>query len=546
MLPDGPLQERVVKQGMLMAPPEAEVRAQLEKILASPAFDATVKMQKFLRFVTEMTVTGRADELKAYTIGTEVYGRGSDFDPAEDTIVRIQAGRLRRALDMYYLTDGKNDRVRIDIPKGTYVPTFFSHSDLTEGLTEAGSLVPHRAVLSRTEPSIAVLPFANLTGDSAHDYFAAGFTEEITIELTHYEDFHVIGCRPPAGLTEMSDQALKKLGARFLVEGSLRMRDRLLRVGIKLTDTTTGELLWGEQYQCNLSAAHLVDLQEKISKEMVARIAGEFGIIPTSLSLESRSKAPKELSSYEAMLRCYYFHRVLSPAAFRDAFVSLQSSIEREPDFAMTLAMLADLYLTSYSLDNPGIEQPLKRGAELAERAVALNPMNQFIQFTVARLHFIHNDRESFLSAAERALSLNPHSSLRTGAIGFYLCLFGEWERGMALLEDSMQLNQTFPNWFYGPIVLSHYRRNDYARAYEEAAKYSMPNNFWGPMLRAATLGQLNRAEDARSECATLFALRPDFRERGGELIRRYVKEEHLVRHIVEGLNKAGLELEAS
>ena len=537
-------QKTLAKQAGSRAPSDGEVRRELARILSSAAFEATVRMRKFLTFVVEMVVAGRADELKAYTIATEVYGRSPDFNPAEDTVVRIQAGRLRRALDMYYLTDGKADPVRICIPKGTYVPLFSSPSEPAQPTVAPEIVLRDQEGLSQTGPLIAVLPFANLTGDPQKDFFAAGFTEEVTIELTHYEDFHVIGCRPTPGFQEdiaHTEVLLRELGVRFLIEGSLRMGDQLLKIGVKLTDANTGEHLWGQQYQQEITAANLLKLQEDIAREVVARVAGEFGLIPRRLSIESKKKAPRELSTYEAMLRGYYFHAVVSREAFQDAVVSLKAAIEKEPDCATTLAMLADLSLTSYSLDFPGIERPIERGAELIERALAVDPMNQYVQLTVARLHFIQNDRAAFLGAAENALSLNPNSGLRTGAVGFFLCLYGEWERGMDLLEKSMRLNPTFPNWFYGPVVLFHYRRGDYVKAYAEAMKYSMPNNFWGPMLRAAALGQLDRGEEAAADLSALQVLRPDFAPRARDLIGRYVKEEDLVGQIMEGLRKAGM-----
>ena len=104
--------------------PDDDIRQQLEKILASPEFQSSPRLRDFLRFVVEKTLSGLAQEIKGYTVATEVFGRNADFDAAKDTIVRIQAGRLRRALERYYLTIGRQDLVRIDIPKGSYVPTF--------------------------------------------------------------------------------------------------------------------------------------------------------------------------------------------------------------------------------------------------------------------------------------------------------------------------------------------------------------------------------------------------------------------------------------
>jgi adenylate cyclase len=105
--------------------PSAEpVRQELERVLASPDFVASDRLKKFLRFVVEETLAGRADRLHAYPIALEVLGRDASFDPQTDPVVRMEAGRLRRRLERYYLCAGQSDPVRIDIPKGGYAPTF--------------------------------------------------------------------------------------------------------------------------------------------------------------------------------------------------------------------------------------------------------------------------------------------------------------------------------------------------------------------------------------------------------------------------------------
>ena len=106
------------------APTADEIRTQLEKIVSSPDFKSAARLRDFLRFVVNEGLDGRADNLKAYTIGVEVFDRPEDFDPITDTIVRVNAGKLRRTLERYYLIQGKQDRILISIPKGRYVPLF--------------------------------------------------------------------------------------------------------------------------------------------------------------------------------------------------------------------------------------------------------------------------------------------------------------------------------------------------------------------------------------------------------------------------------------
>src|SRR5215831_10779775 len=105
------------------AAPDA-VRAQLQRIIASSQFDASPRNRRFLQYVVEETLADRAERIKGYSIATEVFGRDPSFDPQTDPVIRIEASRLRRSLERYYLTAGVDDPVRIDIPKGSYIPTF--------------------------------------------------------------------------------------------------------------------------------------------------------------------------------------------------------------------------------------------------------------------------------------------------------------------------------------------------------------------------------------------------------------------------------------
>ena len=108
--------------------PSSEIQAQLERILASPDFDVPERARTFLNYVVTESLSGRADRIKAYTIAVEVFGRGATFDPQSDPVVRIEAGRVRRGLERYYLTAGSSDPIVITIPKGSYAPAFSRHT----------------------------------------------------------------------------------------------------------------------------------------------------------------------------------------------------------------------------------------------------------------------------------------------------------------------------------------------------------------------------------------------------------------------------------
>ena len=166
------------------------IRAQLVRILKNVEFKASDKQRQFLSFVVEETLEGRTSQIKGYTIAVAVYGRIETFDPQIDPIVRVEAGRLRRALEHYYLTAGSNDPLRIVIPKGTYIPDFHSAEVQRPESKTFIKESPDNTISG--EPTIAVMPLINLTDDNEQDYFADGLTEEMTAEIARYQDIHVI------------------------------------------------------------------------------------------------------------------------------------------------------------------------------------------------------------------------------------------------------------------------------------------------------------------------------------------------------------------
>jgi adenylate cyclase len=324
-----------------------EIRQQLEKILASPEFQSSPRLRDFLRFVVEKTLSGGVEEIKAYTIATEVMGRQADFDAAKDTIVRIQAGRLRRALERYYLTLGRQDPIRIDIPKGSYVPTFEPVAGAAAG-GKASTAALNEAVLSQPPgPSVAVLPLLNLTGDREQEFFADGLAEEITHELARYQDLRVIAFQSTLrwkGVQFDAREVGRDLNSRFFLEGSIRREGRLIKITVRLVDTSNGLQVWGDQYQRLLRPDRLIALQGEMAQSVAAKIGSEYGIIPRNLSKESRKKPPESLDTYEAFLRFYYLVNVLTFQTFEETLQVLDQAVTREPECGLAWSMLAHLY----------------------------------------------------------------------------------------------------------------------------------------------------------------------------------------------------------
>jgi len=525
---------------------EETIRGQLAAVLASPEFAGRPVLRNFLSFIVEQVLVERGHDIKGYTLAIEVFGRKESFDGLKDSIVRVQAGRLRRALERYYASYGSNDPVKIEIPKGTYVPTF--HKLGTSG-PGTGKPSPEWGRAGPTEPygpSVAVMPLVNLTGDPGQEYFADGLTEELTQELARFQGLSVAASYSAlqmkgekAGAREMG----QRLGVRFLVQGGFRREADLIKISVRLIDATTELQIWGDQYRRQLRPDSLIAVQEDIGRRVAARVGSEYGIVLRTLSLESRNKPPESLETYEAFLRFYHYLTILSPEAYSEALSAMEPATTREPDCGLAWSLLALLYLHNNSLELSTMETPLDMALSFAQRGASLEPQTQLVRVALANVYFLLDERDLFLREATDALSLNPNAPTLAGALGWMMALYGEWKRGMAIFRKAIELNPYYPGYFHLAPYLEHYRQGKYEAAYREAQQFKMPLLFWDPLLRAAALGQLGRREDAGKAVAELLQLRPNFAARGHHLIGFYVKTDSLRDGLLDGLRKAGLQI---
>ncbi len=523
------------------------IRAQLDRILGHREFQATDKMRDFLRFVVEEKLAGRAHQLKGYTIATQVFGRGDDFDPAHDPIVRIQAGRLRRALERYYLVAGGRDPIFIDIPKGRYIPQFAVHAVAPISTAVGMSAGAGEQLHSTAGPSVAVLPLENLTDDPDQLYFAVGLAEDLMTELSRFQDIAVVSCqRPPTGgvLPANPVELGGSIGARFVLRGTVRRDPETVKVAMHLTDARSGRQVWDEDYSHPAKANHLIATQEEIARSVVAAIASEYGIIARRLSAESRKKPPAQLDTYEAMLR-YYSHQIEpSPESGQACFVALRGAAQKEPEYGPVWSALATLHCQMYTFDAPEFDDTLGTALEFARKGVVLEPGSQLGRLILAYASYLADDSESFHQEVETAVALNPNSPYTVGTVGYFHVMRGEFERGLPLLERAIAANPCHPLWFHGAHVIDHLYRRDYDRALQELEKHNPFQTFWLPVAYGAILGKLGRVDEAKPYVQRVQEQKPDFPARAREVLRRIVKLDPLIDDVIDGLRTAGLAVE--
>ena len=213
-----------------------EIQGQLAKMLGSRLFARCARLQRFLQFTVARTLAGDPDCLKEYTLAIEVFDRPQTYDPRLDSVVRVEARRLRRKLQAYYRGDGSRDRVRIDYPKGSYVPVFEPVVLRSEAQNRTG---------------VAVLPFLNMSPDPCLDYYCDGITEELISALSTAEGLNVVARTSVfqfKGVSMDVRELGRRLGVKAVIEGSVRRDRRRLRITVQAVDAETGYHLWSGNF----------------------------------------------------------------------------------------------------------------------------------------------------------------------------------------------------------------------------------------------------------------------------------------------------------
>lgn len=516
-------------------PDSEKILGQLDRILGSPDFLATRLQRDFLRFVVSETLAGRADAIKGYTVATQVFGRKPDFDAKTDPIVSIQANSVRRALERYYLLEGKADPVVIGIPKGTYVPTFREPTGREPERPGAGT----GATGARFEgswPILLIRPFQNLTGNRDLDFLAVGMATEIAQEITRSQELGVLLMSPSGHGRRASDSH-----TAFALDGKIMGGEKEIKVALHLLDIRSGRQIWGDTHKSGLDAAKLIAFQEHISRAIATTIAGERGVISRTVSGESRNVPPAELKTYEAILRYHEYGQTFTPAHFQRAMIALTHAVEIEPENGQVQAMLARLYCDAYALDVPGFEAALEKALTHAKSGVVLSPDSQRARGVLAYVRLVNGDIEQALLEVERAIVLSPHSYFVLDGLAYLLTLLGEWERGTAMIRKIIRINPYYLFTVHHALWLDWFRQGEYAKAYRETLNFNRPGLFWEPMMKAATLGHLDRVDEGKKNVGQLLELKPDFPKRARILIGHYIKFDDIIESILAGLRKSGL-----
>jgi tetratricopeptide (TPR) repeat protein len=436
--------------------PAPEIRAQLDLILRSRTFIQSHRIRRFLQFVVEESLLGQPFRLKEYPIGLEVFDRREAFDPRVDSIVRVEARRLRYKLEEYYRTEGREDGIRIVLRKGRYVPLF-------EYRGAPGGVSP---VSPRRSMEIALFSLITATSEaSATEKVAAA--EEIQRRLAHVlikeGGFQVVvkpqtpapgneapnvssGLAAPAGTVPGG-------GPDYVVEGSLEFQEDGFRLLLQLQQSADGSYIWSETMDGRLQEdGRLRDLSsiDQLAQQLVRDLAA-----PSSEGAGARRQSDRK-ESYDAYLQGRYYWKLATPDSIRNSVAFFTKAVETDPNYAAAWAALSEALLVSSVF---GLLPPSDsvRTKDAALRATSLNPSLPEAHVALgAVLSLLDWNWAAGEEELQKGIQLDKNEPVGHLAYGIQLACRGAQDTALAEVERALGGDPAalFPNfvlgWMYG------------------------------------------------------------------------------------------------
>jgi len=395
------------------------------------------------------------------------------------------------------------------------------------------------------KPSIAVLPFSNMSGDPGQEYFADGIVDEIITALSRFRNVFVIARNSSFAYKGRSvdvKQVGRELGVRYVLEGSVRKAGDRLRITGQLIDASNGANLWADRFDGNL--ADIFDLQDQVAANVVGAIMPRV----QEAEIERAKRKPTDsLDAYDHYLRALALVGRTVKEANDEALRLFKKAIERDPEFALAYARAAHCYvfrkasgwIVDRAKETAECERLVRRAVELGrDDAIALSYAGHALGFVVEDL----DDGTAFI---ERALVLNPNLAVAWGASSWMKICFGDPDTGIKHAELAMRLSPLDPRlfaWqFYTAMAHLHAGRYDDAAVWVEKALRDQPNYVASLFIAAATHALSGHLAEAQKFAGRLRQFNPQFRISNlGDVMTPFRRPEDRAKY-VEGLRIAGL-----
>jgi len=572
------------------SPQARDIELALEKVVSSTFFRKSSQLSSLLRYVVGAAIQGR--QLKAYTVAIDALGRTPGFDAQLDPIVRVEATRLRRALANYYAGPGANDSLIIELPRGTYVPTFRRlRNDIEPSNTLKSRIHNVAAHFSsremRTLAAVVLLAALGILGfHHGFDFSASARRESSISKLSNspaplppgngmptivIEPLRIVGeprlrSVSPSLLTERlvdafvrfdtvniiqnvsgkisdSSSASNSRPFEYHLTSAVEYEDAQTTVSFKLLDTVSGAMIWSREFTVAQSKSEQVRAEEEIVTALTASLLQSYGII------RSRDRAKHLATSsgdprYRCILEAADAFRSADPGDHKRARSCLEYLTSVDPSFAVGFSFLAAIYLREYQL---GFEFSNEQGTALdrafvsARRAVELNPGSARAHQMLFLVSFSRGDVTGAFAAADRAIDLNKYDLLMVAEYGSRLIMVGETEKGMSLLQQAGDSGAIRPSWHYIYLFLGSYLRDDFLEAGRYASYLPSDNYPLALMAKALMASKTGDSRLKQQSLERLLAIRPMWGINCRRELEKLFRNSEIVERLALDLTIAGL-----
>jgi adenylate cyclase len=454
------------------------ILGELDRIIDKGLSDSSDRQRSLLRYLVTEEVEGRGDRLKAYSIATDVFGRSADFDAQQDSIVRVEIGRLRKSLELYYATAGRLDPMRISVEKGQYRPSF----EMREPFVKAGpvkaspvkasgggrrwlTIVVGVAVFfagvalwatrsareteQRTSPRIAIAPFSFAADRPGQDYIGAGLRAELVSTLSEFQWLSVFPITRSVDL--VAGEKPTNWRVDFLVRANVQISGDTVTVAPVLLDGATGAVRWSRRYEAPFRADAVNALQHDIATRIAADVGQPFGVVA---DLELTRASLDEFHGDEAFrcsLRALQFwstYRREDYAPAEECASRLGGAASADSNMQAVLALLK-LDGARYGFDAAPRETLLAQADELGSLAYRRSPRASLPRAAHYSSALCSGDMSTFRVIAGAAVRDSPNNPAVLLDVGAKMALgAGDWTEGLDLVARARNLTSNVPNWF--------------------------------------------------------------------------------------------------
>ena len=388
------------------------------------------------------------------------------------------------------------------------------------------------------KPSIAVLPFTNITGDPDQQYFADGMTNTIATELSRIRSLMVKSAITVEANRVSANQTVQELNVDYLLKGSIQKQGDRVRVAAELIDADTGANKWSEHY--DRRGENILDIQDEIAQSIIATLCGYQGRLRAVELEHTATKTTRDFNAYDFFLRGVEYKERMTREDNIKALDYLYKTLELDSEYAEALAWLSYVHVMDVVMNwTDNYEESLKQAFDAANRAIKLDKFSEIGHWSLAASYMAKGQNDLGLAAFDKALKINPNNADIMVDKGEALSLSGRAEEGIELIIQGMQLNPYHPEWYVWVLGVAYYTAARYEDAIE-ALNQMTTHHIDTRLHLAASYACSGQNKEAVEQARQVIELDPEFTLK--TLSRSHAnRNADVYQHLLNGLRLAGL-----